>query len=532
MHLKQMKSFITLLALLVACQPNHIKKDKVLVVHLRGVSFESLQNYLSQSESNFLTESNYLKPLEPIVNAVTISNIASYETGTLPSEHGIIGHQYAIRDTSLVIVNGFSQRFEVPSFWEIADSAGKRALNVGALTMHGKYEQHEHVDTWAQGEFLTPEKFIRLIPDQANTNQFEVANGQTAFTYYTDTSGDSLIIDTDNLAENGWLDKVSQGAWAEWVQSEEGRPVIHRVKWLASTGDTLELYQRATFASRGYPKSFIQQMNNSIGPTRGWPNIPAYTSGQLDLETLLEETEMEIDDVIQAFNVAASNKDYDLILLDYPLMDRYGHLLFPPDDQQVITSQPLNTAYARMVKDLKTLHSFAAKEGFSLILTSGHGFSYIHSAININRWLIDMGISADITNPNWQAIGVPGKVSGHIYLNPALSPDTRAEILLLLHPDSLSDRFVDDVFFDKELASIGLDHQNAGDIFVLLKPGYVFSNNLIASDSLIGTPVFRGDHGYSPSYETSKGFIYTDQNCDPCHVTDVSRIVLKKLGLE
>ena len=92
-----------------------------------------------------------LYKLIPITNAVTISNIASFETGSLPSAHGIVGHNFGQTvDEKLRPASGFSLRFEEETFWEKADLSGKKVLKLGALVLHGKYETHKNVDCIAQ----------------------------------------------------------------------------------------------------------------------------------------------------------------------------------------------------------------------------------------------------------------------------------------------------------------------------------------------------------------------------------------------
>jgi predicted AlkP superfamily phosphohydrolase/phosphomutase len=527
---------VLVLVTLFSCNDFEGEKNKVLVVHVRGVSYEQLILYLNKSESGFLkdAESNgHLNPLEPITNAVTISNIASFETGALPSAHGIIGHQYAKSDTSLQLVSGFSQPFEVPSFWELADLAGKRVLNVGALTLHGKYEQHSNVDTWAQGNIVASGSQIELKVNPYKYFSYQAVNGKTNLNFYAyNLESDSLIVDSDSIKENGYHGVLSPNDWIEISQMDEGTPGATRIKWVATNGDTIRLYQRATFKSRGYPESFIEKMDRTIGPSKGWPNIASYTSGQLTIETLLEEIDEEIEHVMEGFRAATSTKDYDLIVLDYPLMDRYGHLTYPSKKNPSISSlQLMSEAYDLMFTHLDDLKTFASTNGYNLIIASGHGFTDIDTAVNINSWLLEYGINSDVRSSDWNAIGVPGKVSAHIYLNPEIPVEDSGEILDLIQFMASNEEFVDEVYLSDELKEIGLDHKHAGDVFVLLKPGFVFSNNLSSGVAIVEKPVFQGDHGYSPKYATSKGFIYSNQKCYPCHVTQVAEMVLNKLGV-
>lgn len=75
---------------------------------------------------------------------------------------------------------------------------------------------------------------------------------------------------------------------------------------------------------------------------------------------------------------------------------------------------------------------------------------------------------------------------------------------------------------------IGLKSPEAGDLFVLLKPGYVFENNGI---NLFNKPTFKGDHGYSLKHEDSYGFLIANETCDPCSTIDVAGFIENSLDL-
>ena len=87
-QLIKISALLLILGLLSCAQPD-TKSNKVIVIHAHGISYPDLVSYLDASKSdNFFKRkatANAIKKLEPITNAVTICNIASFETGTLPS---------------------------------------------------------------------------------------------------------------------------------------------------------------------------------------------------------------------------------------------------------------------------------------------------------------------------------------------------------------------------------------------------------------------------------------------------------------
>ena len=72
-------------------------------------------------------------------------------------------------------------------------------------------------------------------------------------------------------------------------------------------------------------------------------------------------------------------------------------------------------------------------------------------------------------------------------------------------------------------------HPDAGDIFVYLKPGYVFQPEIEGEAPIFGSPTFKGDHGYSLGYDESFGAFISKEPCEACSVTDIAEIITKKL---
>ena len=122
---------LLLISTIYSCSKLKEANRKVIVVHARGIVYSDLIHFLSSANSDgFFKEKQAqgsIKKLTPISNAVTISNIASFETGYNPSGHGIIGHTFALKKhDSIFPVSGFSQRFNKETFWEKADKNGKK----------------------------------------------------------------------------------------------------------------------------------------------------------------------------------------------------------------------------------------------------------------------------------------------------------------------------------------------------------------------------------------------------------------------
>ncbi len=481
--------FVILLSILATtCQVRETPR-KVIVVHARGGSYTDVSRFL-ETQNPDVPAGLELSRLTPITNAVTISNIGSYETGTYPAEHGIVGHLYAKRDSVLQLVSGFNERFQVAAFWEVADDAGLQVLNIGSLTLHGQSTSHRQVDCMAQGRIERGARFIQLVPAASNTYQSLDTTDSRGF--YKASDRQKLIVDNDSDPSNGFLTEIPMNQWGRVHERDAGGTAqSYAIKWLAETRDTITLYQRATFSSRGYPSDFISQVDSILGPAAGWPNIAAYTSGQLPTETLLEEIDFEMNYVMDAFQALSDLKEYELIMVDYPLIDRYGHLIYRLAQDSARYDDLLLGAYGRLFEDIKIMEEFASDNGYALIVSSGHGFSGIHSSININRLLEEKGINTSVSQADWEAVGIPGKVSSHIYMNPDLTQARKqliVETIKSLKTSSLpttGEFFIEEIYEFEELGKIQMDHKNAGDFFVLLTPGHVFQNELSPDGELV-----------------------------------------------
>jgi len=559
--LSSMLLLLGLLTLFTSCandSPIVNTKKKLLVIHARGLSYQDLFDYLNgQHEQKFFTSRTRenIRRVTPISNAVTITNIASFETGSLPAEHGILGHTYAIRNgDSLQVVSGFSQPFAKETFWEKAARSGKKVLNVGALLLRGKYEQMDNVDCLAQGQQVHSTSFIELHPDAEQdreavrlyqfleTEEFPLGNQYPIpliaykLALDDDTIQDGLILDTDQNVSNGYLGRIKLGEWLELEQAHSpNRKKAFRLKYQADRGDTIRLYLRPSYFNRGYPAAFVASIDSAIGAATGWPNTGGYALNRITAQTLIEEINREVDHVLNVFSHAANEKDYDLILFDYPLMDRYGHAFLGERKSSSIIQEHYQSALDRMDEDFYQLQQFAEENQFELLIISGHGFSPVHTSINLNQLLSNAGLETDQAKEGWEAFGAAGKVAAHIYLNPLLTGLERSQAVSKIERIAQSTRtaedraFIDRLYRKDQLSAIGLNHANAGDLFILLKPGFVFQSS--GNKELFGIPVFKGDHGYAPHHKESAGVMVTTTSCEPCSSVEVADLILDKMNL-
>lgn len=541
----------------------------------------ALQDYLSSDLANDgylekMLSAGKIRPLTPVTNAVTATNHASFETGVVPAKHGIIGHTFGSADNQYAApISGFSQLFEKTAIWETAAANGMEVLNIGSLLLHGSREDTPGVHKIAQGQALGDSRMIHLQPSSNSIRSTQAEfirplktpegtpvklyNETEIYFFMADTLNDGLedfqllLLDDDHLPGNGVLGRLRPGRWAEIICGKSGEfDVSTRLKLLEWNRDTrqIKIFARSPFVNRGAPPDIVQFIEQIAGACKGWLSIPDYFAGTIDDATIREEIEAEVDYVLSIFRLGLDQERYRLIMLDYPILDRYGHLFslshprqkgFSPEAAERYSGY-IREAYRRLDNDLAEINQLAGAAGYRVIAASGHGFSAIHSTLNINRWLDESGFAANPADGNWMVRAFPGKVSAHFYVNEQrLPPAQRATLLKKLQmqltglkdPES-GEIIAEAVYSRDDLAGIGMDHQNSGDLWMLLKPGYVFQRAFFSDAPLFDKPLFRGDHGYAASNPGNDGLIISQvlgKPGRPASVPDIYPTVAELLNL-
>ncbi|MCE7991749.1 MAG: hypothetical protein HEP71_07210 [Roseivirga sp.] len=542
------------LMLLTACDHSEERNPKKLVViNIRGTSFAHVQTYAALRPESYLSgllRNHRVTELTPIFNAVTATNLASFETGVYPNRHGIIGHQFGTRTDSLHVVSGFERRYEVPSFLEVADLQGLKVLNIGSLLLHGAFNSHLQLRTIAQGEALAAARQIALIASPAplqiqepseyiqplsisdsKARQIPIFGDYHIFVYAVDVQGEThFIVDNDSLPGNGYLARLKQEEWLELdLGLTKNLRTSTRIKFNGGPGNT-SLFVRSPFINRGFPEAFLKDLEVRFGGSKGWPSLGAYFGGQINSTDVKSEINTEIEYLLNIYEHSLAQEDYDLIVMDYPLPDRYGHI-FSIDFNELHTRE----AFDKMDADLEGLVKAAHENGYEILIQSGHGFSKSHNQINLTG-LLSKAFEGSQQTDDLPFLAIPGKVSAQIYFKSGEKEalDRLKEKLLTWQDPKTGNKLFEGVWSKTELARLGLDHEDAGDLFLLLKPGYVFQANGSADHLLFSQPTFKGDHGYSPEYAESRGVLihpgFTIATTKP-HIVDVAPSVLKLLGI-
>lgn len=331
----------------------------------------------------------------------------------------------------------------------------------------------------------------------------------------------------------------------------------------------LRLYRGAVSRLHGYPADFEDRLTEVIGP---WPGVPDERlladwwldlATGIDLDTFLEQAERLDRYLDRAAEWVLANQPPRLLLAYHPTPDEYQHasLIVVPDQwaytpgAAVAAREGLKRIGRSVDRSVAALWGALDPARDALVVVSDHGFVPIASEVRVLRALELAGL-VDVVEEGGErrvaaASPMTATTSGgcvHLYLNLAgREPEgvvarSQATELLARAARVLADLeedgrpAVERVFKHAELAAIGLDHPNAGDLVAFLAPGFA------ASPRLDGEPIaasrYYGQHGYLAHHDAMCGMLYARGAGIPSRrlaevpATDVAPMVARWLGFE
>jgi predicted AlkP superfamily phosphohydrolase/phosphomutase len=543
---------------------------RVIVLSLRGLSDQDLDERLARGEAGALrtmaSKGYHAIHLNPIACAETAPAMATFETGANPSGHGIVGNRFRRKGAPFDSLDfGYISNFASEAVWEAAERQGKKVIRIGSLFLHGRHNSHTSVKTLAQADALGNGRHVSLtahalswnlsnsryehtkamIASPKSRDQLEVeinGDGRTLRLHAlaadtlvdNDESYQILFLDTDTDLGNGFLAKLTEKQLARLAIAKDSVAAIGSFAKLLAFDSHLkavELYIKGAQQNRGYPRAFIAKLENAIGFAPGGPDFDGYHSGRLDEKTIIEQIDQELNYLTSAANFCLENEEFDLLMIDYPVFDRFGHPFYLKEARQrnygdegggkrARFQNYFKDAFARCDKMLQ-LHLEKVDSATAIIVTSEYGFFAAHSRLALNSLLADAGlrVSNDETS---QVIAVTGSVSANIYINligrepdgvvqPKDYDDVVQKIISACRTyrdAATGEQVFDEVRRFSELPSLKLDHDYAGDVWVRLKAGYTFRSDVDPAKPLVDQPRFLGEHGYAPAAAQAKGIFF------------------------
>lgn len=536
------KTVLSLCGVILFLCPGSLFAQKVVFVNIRGANQLFVDSLIKagtltgNSAFKLFGQEGYKADyLLPVVNAVTAVNNSTMETGVYPNKHGIVGNTFGRQGSPLnTVQSGFDIDFQSETVWEAASRQGKRVIRLGTLQVKGLGKTRYDVPTIAQSAPLSPSQRLQLIPSattkpitgfktaklysiDGSLRSSSISFSGTALKlnafFYASEDGDAgkrIIFDDDDNFENGFLANVKEGEWFP-VVLEDASPKSGCYAKFFSTSQApgkLTLYIGPVFRTDGFPKSFVKSIEEAVGFYVGGPDYMGYKEGKLDVSMLKEQIAMETNYLVNVALYCLRNMSFDLLMLDHPALDRYGHYFYSSGNgwENLSVMEP---GYVYTDANLNTIASAMDIRTTSLVVASGHGFSFAHTSYSSKELLKKAGLKPVPKNDASLAI-VPSKVSAHIYLSRKEDGNAvKSKLETLRDPVTGNSLFHEVMLFSVSSASSKeLYHpRHTGDLWISFHPGYTFDGT-ITNGNLTGIPFFPGEHGYSSRDKSTYGLLY------------------------
>jgi len=195
----------------------------------------------------------------------------------------------------------------------------------------------------------------------------------------------------------------------------------------------------------------------------------------------------------------------------------------------------------------------------TVLMAGDHGMTVVHTSVYVNTILENAGLLT-LDSQNYviinksKAFAIASGGAVHIYINlvgrekgggtvtedeyPAIQTQIMDLLKDLKDPETGQPVF-DRVLPRQELASIGLDHDNSGDVFAQGNPGYIMSG-WRGNDFIFEQAEYYGQHGYNSTipdmhtifFAAGQGISPSSIPIAPVRVIDYAPTIAYLLGFE
>ncbi len=330
-----MKFFILLFSCFFNYSATLFGQQKVIFINIRGASQVFVDSLLTNNTlsangafSLLKAKGSAAKYVVPVENAVTAVNNATIETGVPPSKHGIIANNFLNNSLPLSETqSGFVVPFAAETIWEAAARQNKKVIKIGTLQPDGSgYDKNHLIPTLAQSGPLSQSQLIISSLSKSFTIIFSGLSLIKELRINRD--GNRYLIDEVNNKETKLIAKAEQGEWVILKLNNKSPVMNCRLKILSQKDNELNIYISPVFKTYGYPANFINEIDTHVGYYFGGPDYSGFLEGRITKEILKEQIAMETDYLVQVALYCIKNKEVDLLMLDHPALDRYGHYFY------------------------------------------------------------------------------------------------------------------------------------------------------------------------------------------------------------
>jgi predicted AlkP superfamily phosphohydrolase/phosphomutase len=350
------------------------------------------------------------------------------------------------------------------------------------------------------------------------------------------TDYDTLVVDDDADLANGTLARVRTGEWfplrVRAAHSDGGTRTVGSwclLQTLSPDLSLVRLYRGAFFSTEAYPRAFRESLEDRAG---FWPGpgderaLERALSGQdgLQLVDFMQQTRRFSEFFNACARTAIAGETFDLLMLYQPVVDEVEHVLLVTAPRHKAYSQRFAAVAQSAVTEAYRLADRAVGElarsldlsRDALVVVSDHGMAPVWESIHVNQLLQQAGLTeAEETERGWRvkasskmvAFGSGGCANLYVNLkgrepSGVVEPSerdavVRAAAVFLANAQVEGQDVVEAMFRSEELAPLGLDSPNAGDLVVFLRPGFTTTSEIGPPGAAFHTPGdIAGQHGF------------------------------------
>jgi len=375
---------------------------------------------------------------------------------------------------------------------------------------------------FVDGAGLEPVQFVLTALDTTN-------NGVTDY--------DALLVDDDADLGNGTLATARVGEWfplhVRAAHPDGGQRLVGAwclLQNFAPDLATVRIYRGAFNATEAYPRAFRELLDREASFWPGGPDDRALERGisgenGLAIADYLEQVRRFAAYFSACMRVAVAHERFDLLMTYQPIVDEVQHVFTITDRRQRFYSEGMvdtanrtvNSAYLIADTAVADLAKALDLSRDALVVVSDHGIAPIWETVHVNEVLRRAGLAEQVEGKGRPAVGGKSQIAAvasggcaHLYVNligrepDGVVPPERLDEVVRLAAQALAlveldgEPVVESAYTRAQLAAIGLDAPNAGDLVVFLKPGYNATGNI--GGGAHERASYDGQHGFRSTH--------------------------------
>ena len=502
----------------------------------------TLPTFASVLESGVRAE--YAQTIDPSLTAAAHNSISS---GSFPTHTGITSNSFHVTgDDFYWYRKGFEEALdEAEPVWV---TASRNGLTTAAVFFPGgtpslKDQMADYTIGYGKEDAYSKQWKVSLAEAEGWSNtpssfspplegSFTIQNVKPVYLYVIDSSDDgtanydTVILNTDRSGADP-AQTLGVAEWGSLILLEHAHAgadfLIQEI-----TAETVTLYHTGVEHNTAHPPELLDALNEKFGCFPAGGDAYALEDGWITEEDFLYQLEKQSVFMAEVSAWVYTTYHPDLLMTWQDPFDSAGHQFFMTDPLQFEYSPERAEQYlayyrraaAMADRSLGIMLDAFDLENTTLLMVGDHGMAPIHSVVYVNTILEQAGLlTLDSSNAvvlsKTKAFAIASGGAIHVYINlvgrekgggtvtAEEYPAIQAQIIDLYQ--DLVDPLTNAPVFQRvlprsELAPLGLDHPNSGDVFAQAVPGYHL--DAWRGNDYIFTPAdFYGQHGYDSSLE-------------------------------